>query len=84
MDILITVIVLCCASGTGIYGSLISGINGNYSILIAKSILDLFTTLVFACMLGMAVAVIAVPQFLIFYTVFNYRHCLSNDNACND
>ncbi|MBP3469288.1 MAG: DUF554 family protein [Lachnospiraceae bacterium] len=48
-DALITVIILFCASGTGIYGSLISGMNGDHSILISKSILDLFTALIFAC-----------------------------------
>ena len=70
MDTLITVIVLFCASGTGIYGSLISGMNGDHSILIAKSILDLFTALIFACMLGAVVAVIAIPQFVIFFLLF--------------
>ena len=39
---LVTVIVLFCFSGTGIYGSLDSGMTGDHSILIAKSILDFF------------------------------------------
>lgn len=69
-DMLITVIVLFCASGTGIYGSLISGMSGDHSILIAKSILDLFTALIFACMLGAVVAAVAVPQFAIFSLLF--------------
>lgn len=69
-DTLITVIVLFCASGTGIYGALISGMNGDHSILIAKSILDLFTALIFACMLGAVVAVISIPQFIIFFLLF--------------
>lgn len=69
-DSLITVIVLFCASGTGIYGSLISGMSGDHSIMIAKSILDLFTALIFACTLGAVVAVIAVPQFIIFFLLF--------------
>lgn len=70
LDTLITVIVIFCASGTGIYGALISGMNGDHSILIAKSILDLFTALIFACMLGAVVAVIAIPQFVIFLLLF--------------
>lgn len=70
MDTLITVIVLFCASGTGIYGSLVSGMDGDHSVLIAKSILDLFTALIFACTLGAVVAAIAVPQFIIFYLLF--------------
>lgn len=49
---LVTVIVLFCASGTGIYGSIVSGMTGDHSILLAKSILDLPTALIFACALG--------------------------------
>lgn len=70
MATLVTVIVLFCASGTGIYGSIISGMSGDHSILIAKSILDLFTALIFACTLGAVVSVIAIPQFLIFLILF--------------
>ena len=67
---LVTVIVLFCASGTGIYGSIISGMTGDHSILMAKSILDLFTALIFACSLGMVVSVIAIPQMVIFLILF--------------
>lgn len=67
---LVTVIVLFCASGTGIYGSLVSGMNGDHSILIAKSILDFFTAMIFACTLGRAVCLIAVPQFIVMMTLF--------------
>lgn len=67
---LITVVVLFCASGTGIYGSIVSGMTGDHSILIAKSILDLFTALIFACILGGVVSVIAIPQFIIFLLLF--------------
>lgn len=67
---LLTVIVLFCVSGTGIYGSIISGVTGENSILLAKSILDLFTALIFACSLGPVVSVIAIPQFIIFMAFF--------------
>ncbi|TGY91779.1 DUF554 domain-containing protein [Petralouisia muris] len=67
---LVTIIVLFCASGTGIYGSIISGMTGEHSILIAKSILDLFTALIFACTLGMVVSIVAIPQFVIFLLLF--------------
>ena len=46
MTTLVTVIVLFCASGTGIYGSIVSGMTGDNSILIAKSVLDLFTAMI--------------------------------------
>ena len=67
---LITIIVLFCASGTGIYGSIVSGMSGDHSILIAKSILDLPTALIFACMLGIVVSFVAIPQFIIFMILF--------------
>ena len=42
---MVTVIVLFCASGTGIYGTLTEGMNGDATILISKSILDFFQIL---------------------------------------
>ena len=67
---LITVIVLFCASGTGIYGSLDAGMPGDNVILISKSILDLFTAAVFACNLGYVVSLIALPQLVLFLALF--------------
>ena len=69
-DMLLTVIVLFCASGTGIYGSMISSMTGDHSILIAKSILDLFTALILACSLGLVVSMIAIPQMILFLILF--------------
>ena len=43
MNTLVTIIVLFCVSGTGIYGFIVSGMSGDHSVLIFKSILDLFT-----------------------------------------
>lgn len=67
---LVTIIVLFCASGTGIYGTIVSGMEGDHSILFAKSILDLFTALIFACTLGIVVSIIAIPQLIIFLLLF--------------
>ena len=67
---LITVIVLFCSSGMGIYGSLSEGMTGDSSLLITKSILDFFTAAIFACNLGYIISLIAVPQFVIFTTLF--------------
>jgi len=69
-DLLVTAIVLFCASGTGIYGSIVSGINGDESILLAKSVLDLPAALIFACTLGTVISFIAVPQLVIFLTLY--------------
>lgn len=69
-SVLVTAIVLFCASGTGIYGSITAGMTGDHSILLAKTVLDLATALIFACVLGVVTCVIAVPQFIIFMVLF--------------
>ena len=61
----VAIVVLFCASGTGIFGAMKEGITGDSTILIAKSFLDLFTAGIFGASLGSVVAVIAVPQVLI-------------------
>lgn len=69
-DALLTIIVLFCASGTGIYGSMISSMTGDHSILIAKSVLDLFTATIFSCSLGLVVSMVAIPQVILFLMLF--------------
>jgi uncharacterized membrane protein YqgA involved in biofilm formation len=61
----VAIVVLFCASGTGIFGAMKEGMTGDSTILIAKSFLDLFTAGIFATSLGFAVAAIAIPQVLI-------------------
>ena len=68
--LMVTAMVLFCASGTGIYGSLTSGMTGDHSILIAKSILDFFTAMIFACQLKKSTMLIGIPQFIIMMTLF--------------
>lgn len=69
-SLLVTTIVLFCCSGTGIYGCLDAGMTGEYSILLAKSVLDFFTAIIFACSLGLVTAFIAIPQIIIFSLLF--------------
>ncbi len=66
----ITVLVLFCASANGIYGALDSGFSGEHTILISKSIMDLFTAMIFACNLGAVVSLISIPQFIILGLIF--------------
>lgn len=66
----ISIVVLFCASGTGIFGALQSGITGDHTILISKAILDLFTAAIFAASLGFIVSLVAVPQFLILMLLY--------------
>jgi len=66
----ITVTAVFCVSGMGIFGALTEGINGDASILFSKAVLDFFTALIFAVLLGPAVGLIAVPQFIILVSLF--------------
>lgn len=69
-DLILTAVVLFCASGTGIYGALDAGMTGNHSILIAKAVLDFFTAMIFACQLGKTTAFIGIPQGVILLALF--------------
>lgn len=65
MEKFVAMIVLFCASGTGVFGAMNEGMVGDPSLLIIKSFLDFFTAGIFATVLGYTLATAAVPQFLI-------------------
>jgi uncharacterized membrane protein YqgA involved in biofilm formation len=69
IESLVAIIILFCASGTGIFGAMREGMTGDPSILIAKAFLDFFTAVIFATSLGIAVAAISVPMLLIQLTL---------------
>lgn len=70
MDEYVTIVAIFCASGFGIYGVLTEGMTGDPSILLSKSIMDLFTAVLFAGSMGAAVSLIAIPQFGVFLALF--------------
>ncbi|MBR2663626.1 MAG: DUF554 domain-containing protein [Clostridia bacterium] len=85
--LMVTAMVLFCASGTGIYGSLTSGMTGDHSILIAKSVLDFFTSMIFACQLQKSTMLIGVPQMIIMLTLFLLAKVIvpmTNDSMISD
>ncbi|MDR1263370.1 MAG: DUF554 domain-containing protein [Oscillospiraceae bacterium] len=63
-------VTLFVVSGTGVFGILKEGFEGDPSILVAKAALDFFTALVFAASLGKAVSLIGVAQFCVYMTLF--------------
>ena len=69
MERYITVVVLFCASGFGIYGVLVEGMSGSPAVLQSKAVLDLCTAAVFTT-LGVAVAVIALPMLAVMLALF--------------
>jgi len=72
----VTILVLFCASGMGVFGSMHEGMSGDASILLAKSVLDLITATIFAAELGFSVALIAVPQVLVQAFFFHIAYLL--------
>lgn len=70
MEKFIAILILFSASGTGVFGSMQSGMTGDHTILFAKSILDFFTGAIFATTLGFMVATIALPQFIVMISLF--------------
>ncbi|QIQ21859.1 DUF554 domain-containing protein [Zophobihabitans entericus] len=66
----VALVVLFCASGMGVFGSLTEGMSGDPSLLITKACLDLFTAAIFAITLGYSVSLIAIPQFIIQAALF--------------
>ncbi len=69
-SLMITAMVLFCASGMGIYGCLDASMTGDNTILLSKSILDIFTAMIFACNLGAVTSMIAIPQAVVFSVLF--------------
>ena len=65
LDKFVALLVLFCMSGTGIYGALNEGMTGDPTLLVVKSILDLFTAPIFSATMGFAVGILVIPQFLV-------------------
>lgn len=61
----ITLISALCFGSMGIFGSINEGVTGVPDILLTKSVLDLFTGMIFGASLGLIVSMIAIPQFCI-------------------
>ncbi len=87
VSVLLTVIMLFCFSGTGIFGALNEGFTGDSSILLAKSVLDFFTALIFGASIGKVVTFVAIPQFILntclFYLAAFIMPLMSSSDIAN-
>ena len=61
----VTASVLFCVGAMAVMGAIEAGVNGNYSILISKSVIDGITAITFAAAMGIGVAFSAIP--ILFY-----------------
>ena len=66
----LTIAVLFCVSGGGYYGAMIEGVTGEHSILLAKAVMEFFTSMIFACKLKGRVALLGIPQLVIHLIIF--------------
>ena len=66
----LTIAVLFCVSGGGYYGAMIEGVTGEHSILLAKAVMEFFTSMIFACKMKGKVAVLGIPQCVIHLIIF--------------
>ena len=70
MEQYVTVVVLFCASGFGIYATFVEAMSGNSSVILSKSVLDWMTALIFAIGLRWAVAIIPLPMAAVLLAMF--------------
>lgn len=70
MTFLTSALILFVAGATGIFGALSEGMTGDNTILLVKSILDFFTSMIFASSAGILISLISIPQFIFFMTMF--------------
>ena len=66
----ITIAVLFCVSGGGYYGAMVEGVEGDHSILLAKAVMELFTSMIFACSMKKSVALLGAPQLIVHLLIF--------------
>ncbi|WP_306598671.1 DUF554 domain-containing protein [Geothrix sp. 21YS21S-2] len=66
----VAILVLICSSGTGIFGTMNEAMTGDTSLIIVKSVLDLFSVGIFATALGYSLVAVAIPNFLIQVALF--------------
>ncbi len=67
---LMIVIVLFCFSGFGYYGTFLSSMSGDHSVLISKAMLDAFTAMIFAISVGIPVTLVSLPMLAIMLALF--------------
>lgn len=80
MDFHVIVAVTFCASGTNILGAIFEGATGDYTILLSKAVMDIFASMIFAMVLGYAITLIVVPQFLSLSLLFYLGHIYHSYN----
>lgn len=77
MDLLSLSMAIICFSGTGFFGALSEGLDGDHSVLLAKAVLDFFTVLVIATQIGYFIGLFAIPQAIIFIACYFLAQLIS-------
>lgn len=64
------VMVLLCSGSLGLMGAMLEGMTGDPSLLITKAVLDFFGAAIFASTLGNSIALISLPQLILYLALF--------------
>lgn len=72
-----TLVVLFAFGATGVTGVLMEASAGDSSVLLAKSVLDFFTAMIFASKMGLSVSLIAIPQMMVYAVCFCFAGLLT-------
>ncbi len=67
---LLALFMLCCFSGTGIFGTMNEALSGNRTTIICKAILDFFTVMIFATKLKKNALLVTIPQLVLLMIYF--------------
>ena len=67
---LLALFMLCCFSGTGIFGTMNEALSGNRTTIICKAILDFFTVMIFATKLKKNALLVSIPQLILLMVYF--------------
>lgn len=76
---IVSLLILFCTGSTGLLGSMTEALSGEHTVLFAKSILDFFTSAIFAISLGYIVISLCIPQFIVLMTIFLFTKFVAPD-----
>ncbi|WP_409967817.1 DUF554 domain-containing protein [Bengtsoniella intestinalis] len=70
MAFYLIVVTTYCASGTAIFGAISESLSGDMTVMLSKVVLDFFSAIIFATVLGKAMNLIVIPQVVILCACF--------------
>ena len=70
MERYVTLLAVFCTSGFGLYAVMVESFSGDHAQILSKAVMDAVAALLFGSSLGVAVSLIAIPQGIIFVSLY--------------